>query len=107
MKSRCPTPDTRANIQREVEKRVREETQKQTKEIARKLCDTIDAVCLWTLHETFGFGKDRLRRFFDDFNKGYQEMLDFYEMGDDTTFVYLKKLHDIGVDIEEWENETK
>lgn len=106
MRSRCATPDTRAIIQREVEKRVREETAKQAKCLANNVCDTIDAVCLWTLHKYFGFGKYRLRRFFDEFNNGYQDALDFYEMGDDTPFVYLTKLKEIGVDIEEWEREA-
>lgn len=106
MRNKCATPDTRAIISREVDRQVREAAKSQTKEIANRLCVTIDAVCLWTLHNSFGFGKDRLRRFFDEFNRGYQDMLDFYEMGEDTPFVFFSKLREIGVDVEAWENES-
>lgn len=104
MRSRCATPDTRAIIQREVEKRVKEESQKQTRIIAERLTTAIDAASMWVLHEEFGFGKERLERYFHAFNRLYQELVDFYELGEDTPYVCIQRLKEIGVDVEALES---
>lgn len=104
MKNRCATPDTRAIIQREVERRVKEETKKQTKDIAERLCTAIDAASMWVLHQEFGFGKERLERYFHAFNRLYQELVDFYELGEDTPWVCIQRLKEIGVDVEALES---
>jgi hypothetical protein len=104
MRSRCATPDTRAIIQREVEKRVKEESQKQTRIIAERLTTAIDAASMWVLHEEFGFGKERLERYFYAFNREYQYLVDFYELGEDTPYVCIQRLKEIGVDVEALES---
>lgn len=68
--------------------------------------DEIDSLILWQLHEQFGFGKVRLKRFFRGFKKLYNELRQRYEMSDDD-YIWLvtTKLKDIGVDVREWKNE--
>lgn len=67
----------------------------------------MDAAVLYSLHKTFGFGKKRLRRFFDAFAVQHEELREFYQLNDDTnTWIcrYLLK-RDVGVDVEAWEKE--
>lgn len=68
--------------------------------------DEIDSLILWQLHEQFGFGKVRLKRFFHGFKRLYNELRQRYEMSDDD-YIWLvtTKLKDIGVDVREWKNE--
>ena len=67
----------------------------------------MDAAVLYVLHETFGFGKKRLRRFFDAFTAQHQELRDYYQLDDDTnTWICRRLLKErVGVDIEAWEKE--
>lgn len=62
----------------------------------------MDTVVLYTLHTHLGFGKKRLKRFYDAFIKTHQEMVDFYQYSEDDVWIYKKKLQDIGVDVDEW-----
>ena len=67
----------------------------------------IDAVILWELHEQFGFGADRLRRFFDGFGKRFNDLTRHYEMeSSDGPYICLEKLKEIGVDLEKWMEES-
>ena len=66
----------------------------------------IDVAILWMLHEQLGFGAKRLRRFFDTFNRIYEELVAHYDMADDLPWVYDRKLKEIGVDVAEWRKET-
>lgn len=68
----------------------------------------IDAMVLWLLYSEFGFGKKRLRRFYDQFAIQMNELIDRYEMStDDTAWLCTRKLKDAGIDISQWlaENE--
>ena len=38
----------------------------------------MDAVVLWALHETFGFGADRLKKYYTNFIKKYQELQEYF-----------------------------
>lgn len=64
---------------------------------------------LWTLHVTFGFGKCRLRRMWEEYDRMHLELRKYYELRDDTEtcFVCREQLKRIGVDIDEWEREGK
>lgn len=79
------------------------EARRQVYEARDKLFNDMDAVVLWSLHETFGFGADRLRRFYDEFKRQYSELQQHYELGNDTPFVCKERLKQIGVDVEEWD----
>lgn len=68
----------------------------------------IAARVLWVLHEEFGFGKDRLKRYFDAFDKTLNDLDDYYQMEEkDEKLLCTYKLQSIGVDISKWEQEAK
>ena len=67
----------------------------------------IEAVILWVLHEEFGFGHDRLRRFYVAFDRRFKELCERYEVESvEVGEVSAVKLRDIGVDVEEWNKEA-
>lgn len=82
-----------------------------SKEVAHLMAEATErfyknevAVILWELHQTFGFGKDRLRRFYDNYDPAWKALRDHYELTDaEVEFVVVQQLRDIGVDLEEWE----
>lgn len=85
-----------------------------TKEINAQILESdksykldMDAAVLYSLHETFGFGAKRLRRFFDAFSVQHQELRNYYQLDDDTnTWICRRLLKErVGVDIEAWEKE--
>lgn len=64
-------------------------------------------VILWVLHETFGFGKDRLKRFYDNYSKVNNQLKAHYELKDnDLHYLTQELLKGIGVTIEEFEREA-
>lgn len=69
----------------------------------------ISATVLWTLHEEFGFGKERLYRYFKKYNRLLDELSANYQMSepDEEAWLCKEKLKGIGVDLEEWENDKK
>ena len=85
---------------------IKAEAVKQVYEARERLFHDMDAVIMWTLHEEFGFGEKRLKRFFNAFVKTYRQLQDFYELGNETSFVCKEKLKQIGVDVDAWNKET-
>ena len=64
-------------------------------------------VILWVLHETFGFGRDRLKRFYDNYSRVNNQLKEHYAMQDnDLHYLTEKLLAGIGVTIEEFEREA-
>ena len=61
-----------------------------------------DAAILWAMHLCFGFGKKRLKRFFDFFCRLYNHS-GFWQFGRNE----IELLKGIGVDIMEWNRENK
>lgn len=82
------------------------EIQRQLAEYDRKHIREIDALVLWELHEQFGFGNKRLKKFYDNFSRGIEALIRRYEMehGDDV-WLCTYKLKEIGCDLEKWEKE--
>lgn len=79
------------------------EIQKQIAEYDRKNIMEMDSIVLWQLHEQFGFGPKRLKRFFDNFIPAMEELVERYEMEDsDQIWLCTHKLKEYGIDIEEW-----
>ena len=77
------------------------EVRRQLDEYNQKNLNEIDAVILWHLHEEFGFGKERLLRFYETFNTRMKEMsehylMDMYKM----PWMYQRLLKEYGIDIE-------
>lgn len=67
----------------------------------------VDAMILWQLHEVFGFGPDRLKKYFDAFVPGVEIIAKNYEMNDtdDKIWLFTHKLKEYGIDLEQWHKE--
>lgn len=63
MKARVPKP----TISPVMLKTMKEEMRKQMAEYDRKNMNELDRCILWVLHEEFGFGPERLKRFWTGF----------------------------------------
>lgn len=69
--------------------------------------DDIDAMVLYTLHVHLGFGKKRLREFYDAFSAEHDRLIQYYQMPDDYTWLCKEILKRIGVNVEAWNKERK
>lgn len=87
---------------------INEEIQRQCAEYDRKNENEIDAIILWLLHEKFGFGMKRLRRFYDLFHTEFDRLINRYLMEkEDGVWLCTYKLKEYGLDIEEWNKEDR
>lgn len=83
------------------------ELKKELAEYDQKHAAELDAFILWELHTQLGFGKKRLKRFFDKFDPAMQTMIEHYCMnGSDREWLCTEKLKEIGVDINQWNDES-
>lgn len=80
------------------------EIRRQLAEYTKNHTDEIDAIILLTLHECFGFGKKRLRKFYDIFGNHINELVERYEL-DDPAWISKQKLKEYGIDLNIWEKE--
>ena len=71
--------------------------------------EELDAMVLYILHEEFGFGEKRLRRFYDRFTQGLRDLGERYDMNeyDDRLWLCQKKLREAGIDISKWKGEKE
>ena len=83
------------------------EINRQIVEADRRYADDIDAMVLYTLHVHLGFGKKRLRKFYDAFSAEHDRLISYYQMPDDYTWLCKEMLKRIGVDVEAWNKERK
>lgn len=82
------------------------EIKAQLAEYNEKNMREVDATVLWVLHDKFGWGPERLRRFYKEFIECMDELTDRYEMDkDEAPWLCTYKLKDYGIDLEEWERE--
>ena len=63
------------------------EINRQIVEADRRYADDIDAMVLYTLHVHLGFGKKRLRKFYDAFSAEHDRLIWYYQMPDDYTWL--------------------
>lgn len=90
------------------QKAIDAEILRQCAEFDRKNELEMDSVILWVLHERFGFGKKRLRRFFESYAAELDALEKRYEMGnEDMAWLCRHKLERYGIDIAEWNKEGK
>lgn len=96
-----------AKLSKDEEKAMKIEIQKQLADYIRKNTNELDAIVLWYLHKEFGFGKKRLRKFYDHFNLALDSLCKRYELTDkaDELWLFQEKLKDYGVDLDEWNKE--
>ena len=84
------------------------EINKEIKRRSEQYANDVDAAILYQLHIQLGFGKKRLREFYDGWKAAHDNLLKHYEMdGADSAWLYMKKLKDIGVDVEAWNAATE
>lgn len=82
------------------------EIQRQLAEYDRKHELEIDAMILWVLHEHFGFGEKRLKKFYDCFASSINDLIARYEMDDsDQVWLCTYMLKRYGIDLEKWQKE--
>ena len=76
-------------------------------EADRRYADDIDAMVLYTLHVHLGFGKKRLRKFYDAFSAEHDRLIQYYQMPDDYTCLFKDLLMSIGVYVVAWNRERR
>lgn len=69
------------------------EINRQIVEADRRYADDIDAMVLYTLHVHLGFGKKRLRKFYDAFSAEHDRLIQYYQMPDDYTWLCKISIH--------------
>lgn len=71
--------------------------------------EELDAMVLYILHEEFGFGEKRLKRFYDRFAQGLRDLGERYDMNeyDDRLWLCQRQLREAGVDISKWKGEKE
>ena len=90
----------------EQRKIMKAEIRKELAEHDRKHAYEIDAIVLWVLMDVFGFGEKRLKRYFDEFGKQLNKLIEYYEMNEeDEAWLCSYKLKQAGIDLDKWEAE--
>lgn len=98
MKSRLPV-----GFNAKDRKALHEEIRRQCIEQTAQYEAELDVVVLYALHNIFGFGKERLERFYREMFKLRNEMKERYGTSEDDTmgdFAMYIKLKEIGVDVQ-------
>lgn len=84
------------------------EARKILAEEARKYEDDFDACVLYQIHAQYGKQAKALRKFYDQWKVIHRQLLDYYELDKpDAPWLFMQKLKDIGVDVEEWNKENE
>lgn len=84
------------------------EIKRQLAEYDRKHLMEMDALILWVLHNEFGFGEKRLKRFYDSFADLVDELVEHYALEDsDDIWICTHMLKRHGIDVEKWHKEKE
>jgi hypothetical protein len=89
-------------------KAMQKEIDRQIVEIDNQYKRDLVNLVLWSLHvcPDTKWGKVKLKRYYQLFDKIHQDMIDHYELrDDDAPWLAGHMLKEIGVDIDEWEKE--
>ena len=96
----------RAGLNKSAQIAFNDEVNRQLAEKSKEWYTNIDSLILFVLHEEFGFGKDRMKRFMKSLVSFNNELVDYYKM-DDAEFICKEKLKRIGIDVEKLNEEIK
>lgn len=90
-------------------KAMRREINAQILDADRQYYLDMNAAVLWALHKAFGFGKVRLRRFFDSFSVIHDGLREYYAFNEESNTWLCRHLlrEETGVDVEAWEQEKE
>lgn len=67
--------------------------------------DDVDYMIMRILHDRFGFGLTRLKRFHEAFIADNDALVKHYEMADAGAYIARKEMNEIGCNIEKWNQE--
>ena len=70
-----------------------------------EMADDVDYMILKILHDHFGFGPVRLRKFYEVFQKENNALKSHYEMEDAGVYIARKEMNALGCNVEEWGKE--
>jgi hypothetical protein len=82
-----------------------EEINRQLIEKHQEFTDDVDYMIMRILHDQFGFGLTRLKRFYEAFMADNDALVKHYEMPDAGVYIARKEMNAIGCNIEEWNRE--
>ena len=112
--------DAKEQLRRTIQKTLEQQYEKTAATIAREkarqeiytaneqFAEDIDACILYALHETCGFGRERLIRFFRRYSELKNEIIDRYQFADgnaDWTWWCTRELEKIGVNVKDLRSE--
>lgn len=80
---------------------------RQLAEMEWRHANELDALVLYALYKHTGWGKKRLRDFYDAFTVEHEKLIAHYEMPDDNAWLAEVKLKEIGVDVAAWNAEQE
>ena len=102
---RRPTPAEKKAGDRAIQEEIRKQIAEYDKEYEMNL----NALALYVLRVHLGFGKKRLRRFWDAFNAEHKALREWYLLDSpgDAEFMAKRELRKIGVNVEEWAKEDE
>ena len=82
-----------------------EEIHRQLIEKHSEFTDDVDYMIMRILHNEFGFGLTRLKRFYEAFIVDNDALVKHYEMPDAGAYIAREEMNAIGCNIEEWNKE--
>ena len=71
----------------------------------QEFADDVDYMILHILRKHFGFGPERLRRFYEAFIVENEALIKHYEIPDAGLYISRKEMNAIGIDFEKWNQE--
>ena len=81
------------------------EIHRQLLEKHSEFVDDVDYMIMRVLHNEFGFGLSRLKRFYDAFIGDNDALVKHYEMSDAGAYIARREMNSLGINIEEWNRE--
>lgn len=102
MKSRIVSNPASISLTASQQAAMDQEIKRQLLEHYEASINDLDAVVLYTLHAEFGFGKQRLARFWEAFGREYDALRKHYELPDDGPWLCRQRLLELGIDVDEW-----
>ena len=103
--SKCNGQIYKVTLTAKEQKAVDEEINRQLIEKHAEFVDDVDYMILRILHDQFGFGLTRLRRFYEAFVEDNDALVNHYEKADAGAYIARREMNALGVNIEEWDRE--
>ena len=102
---KCHGQIFKVELNRQEQKALDAEIRRQLIEQHSELEDDEAYMVMRILHNEFGFGPTRLKRFYEAFIVGNNALVKHYEMQDAGAYIARKEMNAIGCDIEKWNSE--